>query len=158
MGKECFKLRSEGTKYYIDVFGDLDEEAIFKDIELPNATEVFINFEGVKRIQSCGIREWIYFIQPHSKVVFHYLKCPKVIVDQMNLLEGFLPKGTIVESFYVPYYSEEFGTEKLVLFKFGIEFDENGLRPPSNVVDEKGNLLEMDVMEEKYFKFLTYNK
>jgi hypothetical protein len=55
----------------------------------------------------------------------------------------------------VPYFSEESGSENHILFHYGKEFDNNGLRPPSEVRDKGGHLMEMDVIESRYFRFLA---
>ena len=77
-----------------------------------------------------------------------------MIVDQINMVSGFLPEGAEVESFMVPYYSDASDTEKMVLFTKGKEFKDGEVFPPEDVKDESGELMEMDVIEAKYFKFI----
>jgi hypothetical protein len=81
--------------------------------------------------------------------------CPKIVVDQINMVLGFLPAGTKVESFFVPYYSEASGNEKMILFVNGREFKDGKVSPPEGVNDEGGAPMEMDVIEAKYFKFVA---
>lgn len=154
MLNESLRIKNVGSKYYLELFGDLDEDAKFANLDIPDATEIIVNFEKVTRIQSCGIREWIQLINPYKNLSFVYTNCPKIIIDQINMLDGFLPKNGMVQSFYVPYYNEESGSEKQVLFTYGTEYDKQGIYPPKEVRDENGNLMEMDVVEAKYFKFL----
>jgi hypothetical protein len=71
------------------------------------------------------------------------------------MVAGFLPQGTTVTSFYVPYYADTSGNEKMVLFENGREFGAGGLKPPAEVKDDSGEVMEMDVIEAKYFKFLN---
>jgi hypothetical protein len=158
MSKQNLKIKNVGTKYYLELIGDLDEDAKFEDLYMPDATEITVNFDKVTHIQSCGIREWIQLINPYIKLPFVYVNCPKIIIDQINMLDGFLPKNGKVESFYVPYYNEESGHEKQILFTYGTQFDKNGIYPPKEVRDGDGNLMEMDVVEAKYFKFLIGQK
>ncbi len=68
---------------------------------------------------------------------------------------GFLPQGTRVESFFVPYYNEASGNEKMVLFINGREFKDGKVTPPATVNDDSGDPMEMDVIESKYFKFVA---
>jgi hypothetical protein len=77
-----------------------------------------------------------------------------VIVDQMNMVDGFLPSVATVESFYVPYYNEESGSEKNVLFRYGVEYKDGQVQYPTAVKDESGKPMEMDIIENKYFKFI----
>ncbi|MCB0421514.1 MAG: hypothetical protein KDD61_10995 [Bdellovibrionales bacterium] len=135
--------------------GQIDEDASFDTANISAAKRVKINLENVSAINSCGIREWIKWIKTASgaeEIV--YQNCPKVIVDQINMVAGFLPENGRVESFYVPYYSEETDEEKMVLFKSGVEFSEGEVNPPGDVKDSSGEEMEMDIIEAKYFKFL----
>jgi hypothetical protein len=154
MLNQILRVKNVGSRYYLELSGDLDEDTQFAKLEMPDATEVIVNFEKVTRIQSCGIREWIQLINPFIRLCFAYINCPKIIIDQINMIDGFLPKNGTVQSFYVPYFNEESGSEKQILFTYGTEFDKNGVYPPNEVRDESGNLMEMDVVEAKYFKFI----
>ncbi len=137
--------------------GHIDEDATFVDLDLAGMQTVLIDLGQVDAINSCGIREWIKWIRSAPESVrFTYRKCPKVIVDQINMVSGFLPPNAAVESFYVPYYSDASGTEKMVLFQKGVHFDAGKLHPPEEVKDDgSGEAMEMDVIETKYFKFLN---
>jgi len=132
----------------------IDEDADFSALSINGAQEVYIDMDGIKSINSCGIREWIKWISEGASARVTYAKCPKVIVDQMNMVDGFLPTYAKVESFYVPYYNEDSGSEKNVLFRYGVEFREGQVQPPSEVKDEGGQSMEMDIIESKYFKFI----
>lgn len=156
MSQFGFDKKTEGAATVIALRGNIDEDANFGNISLDGSKEVVLDLEQVAAINSCGIREWIKWIKtaaPESK--FIYRKCPKVIVDQINMVSGFLPENGQVESFFVPYYSDASDTEKMVLFTSGKEFKGAEIFPPEEVKDDaKGNLMEMDVIEAKYFKFL----
>ena len=61
-----------------------------------------------------------------------------------------------VESFYVPYFSEDSGNEKMVLLEEGKDFNGGEVTAPDEFTDEEtGDEMEMDVIESKYFKFLN---
>ena len=70
------------------------------------------------------------------------------------MVQGFLPAQGRVNSFFVPFYSEESGGEKNVLFRSGQEFSDSGEIKVPSVKDDEGHEMEMDVVEAKYFKFL----
>lgn len=147
---------ANGEEVTVKLQGHIDEDAQFASLGLDGAKKVVLDLDSVTAINSCGIREWIKWIRtaPSGAVVV-YKKCPKVIVDQINMVSGFLPDNGKVESFYVPYYSDETGNEKMVLFSEGAEFKQGDLFPPDAVKDdETGEEMEMDVIEAKYFKFL----
>lgn len=146
----------EGGKVVVALTGHIDEDAQFNGLELEGANQVELDLDNVTAINSCGIREWIKWIRtaPEGTSIV-YKNCPKVIVDQINMVAGFLPDNGSVESFYVPYYSDSTGNEKMILFRSGNEFKDGDVFPPEDVKDEEsGEEMEMDVIEAKYFKFL----
>lgn len=147
--------RTEGSELIFDIKGNVDEDASFTPPDIGSNTLVTLDLEKVSAINSVGIREWIKWIKAFPPSVrLTVRRCPKIIVDQINMVAGFLPQGTVIQSFYVPYYSDASGSEKMVLFENGKEFRDGELFPPSDVKDESGETMEMDVIEAKYFKFL----
>lgn len=147
--------KQNGEKLVVSLKGSIDEDAILTNITFDGAKEVVLDLDKVSAINSCGIREWIKWLKVSgagAKVV--YRNCPKIIVDQINMVSGFLPENGMVESFYVPYFNEGAGTEKMVLFKNGVEFKDGSVQPPAQVKDDAGQEMEMDVIEAKYFKFI----
>lgn len=154
MGKFDVKLKKEGERIAVNLAGSIDEDADFAQANLSGAGQIEIEMAGLKSINSCGIREWIKWLSAVPTANITFSGCPKVIVDQINMVEGFLPANAKVLSFFVPYYNDDAGSEKNVLFKLGAEFTESTVNPPSEVKDEEGNVMEMDVIESKYFKFI----
>jgi hypothetical protein len=156
MGQFKANRTVEGATHKLNFNGHIDEDAQFGSLELAGAAQVVLDLNEVSAINSCGIREWIKWIRTApsgAKVI--YKNCPKVIVDQINMVAGFLPENGKVESFYVPYYSDSTGNEKMILFREGSEFRNGEVYPPEEVKDEEtGEAMEMDVIEAKYFRFL----
>ncbi|PIS11642.1 MAG: hypothetical protein COT73_02885 [Bdellovibrio sp. CG10_big_fil_rev_8_21_14_0_10_47_8] len=154
MGKYEFKVDKSASDFKVSISGTIDEDVDFSPYQLAGATSVEVHLGAVKSINSCGIREWIKWIGTAGSAKVEYFECPKIIVDQINMVQGFLPAQGRVKSFYVPYYSDDSGAEKNVLFTEGKEFTEQGLQTPPVVKDDEGKEMEMDVVEAKYFKFL----
>lgn len=154
MSKLDVKLDKASDKLSVQMAGTIDEDVDFSQFNLAGNQEIEVELAGVKSINSCGIREWIKWMGTAgpAKIVFN--NCPKVIVDQINMVDGFLPSSAKVNSFFVPYYNDESGSEKNVLFRYGSEFSDGSINPPGEVKDEEGNAMEMDVIESKYFKFI----
>jgi hypothetical protein len=134
--------------------GPLDEDMSFNKVQLNDAKEIVLNFEHVNGIKSFGIRELIRWLGSYKSAKIIYSRCPKIVVDQINIVDGFLPRNAFVESFFVPYYSEATGEETQVLFRYGHEFDGANVTPPGDIVDSQGNKMEMDAIWDKYFRFL----
>lgn len=154
MSKFEMVINKQGDKAVVKVGGVIDEDADFSPHTTSGATQLEIDFDTVKSINSCGIREWIKWVGSSGAGQVQYKNCPKIIVDQINMVQGFLPAGGQVVSFYVPYFNEDSGEEKSVLLKSGEHFTDSGVTSLPSVKDSKGAEMEMDVVEAKYFKFL----
>jgi hypothetical protein len=154
MGKFDIRIEKASSAWKVTLAGVIDEDADFNPHSLAGAPAVDFQLANVKSINSCGIREWIKWVGSAGAVPVQYLECPKIIVDQINMVQGFLPATGKVLSFYVPFYNDDSGEEKSVLFTLGKEYaDKGGIQPPE-VKDSQGQPMEMDVVEAKYFKFL----
>jgi hypothetical protein len=154
MGFEITK-KQEGQVVVFELKGNVDEDANFTPPDLAGAGAIVLDLQGVTAINSVGIREWVKWIKViPASIALKVRKCPKIIVDQINMVSGFLPAHTKVESFFVPYFSDSSGSEKMVLFEDGKELKNGEVHPPSEVKDDSGEVMEMDVIEAKYFKFL----
>lgn len=149
------KHKKNNDQLYIQLEGNLDEEVNFPTELLSGFKTIVFDFGSVTGINSCGIREWIRWITPYrDSSTMHFRNCPKIIVDQINMVDGFLPTNAFVESFYVPYYSDETDEEKHILFSYGVEYNETGIHYPNSILDSKNQPMEIDVIESKYFRFL----
>jgi hypothetical protein len=157
MSKKVIEITNEGSNYKVCLSGFLDEEVNFSECFCESPQQIEVDFSKLKSINSCGIRGWILWLRQYSNCKIIYINCPKIIIDQINMVDGFLPKNVVINSFYVPYYSEISDSKKDILFTYGKEFSENKVTPPNEIVDELGNPMEMDVLVKKYFKFLMKN-
>lgn len=155
MSKFLVKKEAAGKNLKLGLGGVIDEDADFKDHAVAGFDNVEIDLVQLQSINSCGIREWIKWLSANTSGKIQFHNCPKVIVDQINMVEGFLPKNAEVKSFFVPYFNEEFGSEKNILYRDGSEYQGNQVKHPAEVKDGDGNAMEMDVIESKYFKFIT---
>ena len=155
MGQLFIDVENKESSFFVTLTGQLDEDASFEKVEFGESPKVVIDLNGINSINSCGIREWIKWVKEiPATATISYKNCPKVIIDQINMVVGFLPENASVESFYVPYYCESSGSEKMVLFEKGKEFDGGEIKEPEIKCDETGDEMEMDVIESKYFGFL----
>lgn len=152
MSQLVIREQQVGDKLEVTFEGVFDEDVVFKPLK--PSSQVALQLEKVEAINSCGIREWITWMQSMSdRTVIELHKCPKIIVDQINMVEGFLPKNGKVMSFFVPYFCEDEGEEKSILFKLGEHFTENSVNAPDQLVLD-GKSFELDVIAAKYFKFI----
>lgn len=143
--------------------GTIDEDSRIKEIVVPaSGPQLVLDLGGISHINSVGIRSWINWVKDISqgrKLIFR--RCPRVIVMQMNMVGDFLPPGSTVESFYVPYYCETCDEESEVLFTVGKEIEVAGGTGVRINYDPKGSCktpdceIEIDTNEGRYFRFLS---
>ena len=149
-------VTKKGDSVLLSLTGLVDESAAFPKIEFGEAKIAIIVWSGVTLINSCGIREWVKWLGTFPQGVrIAYAHCPRIIVDQINMVDGFLPKGGTTLSFFVPYYCNDCSAVTNLLFTNGKEFTGSNIAAPETVKCSKcGKVAELDVMESKYFKFL----
>ena len=151
MSVKC-ELKQINKVYYIS--GQLDK-AFHSLAETISATEeIKFNLKNLISINSGGIREWVLLMIKLGLSRIYLYECPKVFIDQVNMVKNFVPPNAKIMSFYVPYYNEKNGTEKSVLFTFNKDYTEDKILPLKKVLDEKGDVMEIDIVESKYFKFI----
>ncbi len=134
-----------------NISGQIDEDAELESMHIEGHTKIVFNLENVTMINSCGIRDWVEFqknIADDTKII--YRNCPQVIIEQLNIIKGFIKEGGVIESFYAPYYDEKSDKEIKILIT------------PDEVIDGKapvkknaeGDELDFDEIELQYFNFL----
>ena len=161
-----FKVQQNinGSELTLVLSGTIDEDVQFPSLNLASVKQITFDLKEVKSINSVGIREWLNWIKPLAEKCQITMKnCPKTLVFQFNMVEGFLPKGSKVSSLYVPFFCEKCDLEENILFQVGqeiqlkdgkvsVQFDLAKIKPCKVTVEECE--LTMDVTESKYFHFL----
>ena len=145
-------LDNVGDYTNIEVRGSINEGFDPNLAKRVECQKVLVDLDQLKLINSSGVREWINFLDLLSEKDIVYRKCPKIFIDQLNMVNGMLRDNISIESFYVPFYSEESDEEKDVLMNPSDIQDINNLPEQK---DSQGNLLEFDDIPQKYFKFLN---
>ncbi|MCO4794148.1 MAG: hypothetical protein KC493_10565 [Bacteriovoracaceae bacterium] len=138
------------NKVEVKVIGQIDEDASFEKI-LSIKQEVYIfDLEEINLINSCGVREWINFLEKlPSTSSITYRNVPQVVVEQINMVQGFVREGAQIESFYAPYYNEQ--TDQVVKILINVNDVKDGKAPQK---DQDGTTLEFDAIEAQYFNFI----
>ena len=151
-GKFKFETQDTGTQMHVTFSGIIDEDVDFSQVPVEKREAYVFNFDGVKGINSCGIREWVKFSEkfdPATKMV--YLNCTQIIIEQINMVAGFFRAGSEVRNFYAPYFCEKCDEERKVLIDAG-KVDNNAA--PEMKCPECKETMEFDALEEQYFRFL----
>jgi anti-anti-sigma regulatory factor len=164
--KSQFKVFSSDGECKIQMEGFINENTDFEEIRLADAKIVILDLELVRSLNSMGLRNWVSWVKTfRAKAQIFFRKCPRPVVDQMNILQGFLPMGAIVESFFVPYCCKSCDHEENFLATRGKDFMEGTIDakegmfvPATRPCPVCGAQMEWDVIPVKYFSFLKYRK
>lgn len=154
MGQLKFNIEQDGEHITIAVEGSINEDLQIEKLAEYKSGSYTIDFDKVKMINSCGIREWIHLVEQfgqNSRI--EYIKVPQIVIQQMNMISGFLSKNAKVISFYAPYFIEDLDQEKQVLLRS--DEIQNFKAPKMSMnVDGTDYELDFDAIEEQYFRFL----
>lgn len=132
--------------------GNLDENFDFKEMTF-DAKSVVFDFNSLVFFNSVGIRDWINYLKSLPVVEVVYRNCPRILVDQFNMIEGFFTEKTKVRSVYAPFYCPESDEEIDIL----IDIQNNDHEKVSSMLHPiSGKYLEFDDIPEQYFSFLRY--
>ena len=116
------KVKGNATEYILD--GPLSERSQLFEQPIPKTLnqEIRINMEQVTSINSIGVKSWILWTSQIPRTVKLTLeRCPYVVINQVNMIHGFIPDHTIIESFFAPFVCEscDYETVQLVSLEIG---------------------------------------
>lgn len=85
--------------------GELTEMADFAPLLAELTGDLVLDLAAVRRINSCGLREWLSFIKALRDAGRRFVleRCSVQVVAQLNMISSFLG-GANVRSVYAPYY------------------------------------------------------
>ena len=149
-------LNIEGTEdtLFVTVMGSINEDLQIEKLTHLTSPKIIFDLEQVKMINSCGIREWIRFIEfLGSTVNLEYINVPQIVIQQMNMISGLLTKNAKVTSIFAPYFIEDLDEEKQILLNSADIVDFKAPVINTNIDGTDYNL-DFDAIEEQYFKFL----
>ena len=133
--------------------GEINEDLIVDELVGFKADIIKVDFQNVKMINSCGVREWIKLVEAlanqGSKVEYH--NCPQIVIQQVNMVTGFIPDGGQVVTFYAPYFCDECEHEEKVLLT---STELEGRQAPELKCGNCGAMSEIDAMEDVYLNFI----
>jgi hypothetical protein len=141
------------NKLIVHLAGTIDEDADFKPLDNLTQPVITFDFNDITLLNSCGIREWIGFIQKlPASTLLHYQRCPQIIIEQINMVHGFFKSGSQIESFYAPYFCPNCDKESKILLT--TDKIKNSKAPAATCPHCSAPGLEFDALEEQYFHFL----
>jgi len=140
----------------VEFFGEIDENADFAELRRRLRGTVVFHLAEVRRINSCGVREWVNFVRDLPGVSnLTFTHCSPAIVTQLNMIYNFRGSAT-VRSFYAPYVCESCGAEDEKLLDVQSQFPGGNLsNVPEFQCEKCGMSMEFDDLPERYLSFLT---
>lgn len=140
----------------IDLIGTVDESASYADISFMGVSKLVINTRDLTSINSWGVREWVRWVRTFPLGMETTLvECASILVDNINMIAGFLPRGAAVESFFVPYYCNSCNHSGEYLFESDIDVKNGNIVESRSATCENCNRpAEWDIIASSYFRFL----
>jgi anti-anti-sigma regulatory factor len=81
------KIKREGG--IVKISGIIDENADFSSL-LAEAAPLTIDFSGVERINSVGVRAWMRFMTQWGDKDMSYVNCSVIITEQLSMIPALL--------------------------------------------------------------------
>ena len=140
----------------VEFFGEIDENADFAELRRRLHGQVVFHLGEVRRINSCGVREWVNFVRDLPEVKeLTFTHCSPAIVTQLNMIYNFRGAAK-VRSFLAPYVCEKCNHEEEKLLDVQTHFPTKDLRKVPEFACEKcGAAMEFDDLPERYLSFLN---
>ncbi|WP_413560380.1 hypothetical protein [Bdellovibrio sp. HCB209] len=155
-------VKVQGSSYEMFLEGPISEKTALYDYNIKNATELILNLEKVTFINSIGVKNWInWTLKIPSQATITLIKCPFVIVNQVNIVHGFLPNRARVQSFFAPFICESCSTEKIELLEQNKHYTYADFANPATVTlpeltcPKCSEIMAPDFMEKKVFSMLN---
>jgi len=138
----------------VEFVGEIDENADFIELRRKLRGAVAFQLAEVRRINSCGVREWVNFVRDLPHVTdLSFSHCSPAIVTQLNMIYNFRGSARI-RSFYAPYVCEACGAEEEKLVD--VPGPAGGRQElPSFACSQCGATMEFDDLPERYLSFLA---
>lgn len=139
----------------VNFCGEIDENADFSELRRRLKGSVVFRLEEVRRINSCGVREWVNFVRDLPSITdLTFTHCSPAIVTQLNMIYNFRGDAK-VRSFYAPYVCEHCSTEEEKLLDVETQFPGGRVEDvPVFECERCHQGMEFDDLPERYLSFL----
>ena len=137
----------------VTMSGVVDENADLTPLIQLGTKPIRVHLRGVRRINSFGVRAWMDAIRRVPITTkLSFVHCPPPVVDQCNMVQGFLGHGKL-ESFYAPMTCAECDEQIDQLFETAV-CRANGGKLPATPCPRCGRPMKVDDLEEQYLLFV----
>jgi hypothetical protein len=158
IGGEPFSWSVEGHEngwQRVELRGEIDENADFSELQRTLNGNVELRLDGVTRINSCGVREWVNFVRGLDRLrALHFSRCSPPVVLQLNTIYNFRGPAR-VSSFFAPYVCEACHADENKLLDVEEHFpDRAHPHVPAFRCKRCGGVMVFDELPERYLSFL----
>ncbi len=135
--------------------GEINENADFTELRQRLSGDVDLLLEGVTRINSCGVREWVNFVRDLKVDSLRFQRCSPTVVVQLNTIYNFRGRARVT-SFLAPYVCEQCHADEYKLLETA-HFADSRQHPkvPDFVCERCGGQMMFDELPERYLCFLA---
>lgn len=164
----------DGERLRVALRGEIDENADFSELRATLRGDVELSLEGITRINSCGVREWVNFVRGLEAVrALSFARCSPPVVLQLNTIYNFRGRARIA-SFLAPYVCEACHGDEYKLLDVAEHFGEQiahagragDPRRAAGATDWRahvpafrcrrcGGIMVFDELPERYLSFLS---
>ena len=139
---------------HVEMQGALDEEATLPSFTQP-PRQLTLDLGGVNLINSMGCRRWMTWIGEIARTTprIRLERCSHAVLQQINVLGGFLPARAEVASLFVPYECPRCGHGARVLHRCDEGFRVESV-PEHLTCAACGGEMVLEIVRPTYFKFL----
>jgi hypothetical protein len=157
-----WRIKERPGHTLVEFFGEIDENADFAELRRrltgTGGTLVF-QLGDVRRINSCGVREWVNFVRElgtpaAGELVFTH--CSPAIVTQLNMIYNFRGQA-MVRSFMAPYVCPRCDHEEEKLLDVSVHFASGSRKTrvaPEFTCPKCSSKMDFDDLPERYLSFL----
>jgi hypothetical protein len=147
--------RVEGDWLRVALRGEIDENADFSELHATLRGNVELSLEGITRINSCGVREWVNFVRDLKVRSLTFARCAPTVVAQLNAIYNFRGAARI-ESFLAPYVCETCHVDEYKLLEVAEHFPDaaHGWYVPAFRCARCSGVMTFDELPERYLAFL----
>lgn len=154
-GALSWRIKERAGFTTVEFVGEIDENADFAELKRRLRGNVVFHLGEVRRINSCGVREWVNFVRDLptvSELVF--TNCSPAIVTQLNMIFNFRGSAKI-RSFFAPYVCERCNSEEEKLLEVQSHFPDRNIGSVPEFKCARCNTdMEFDDIPERYLAFL----
>jgi hypothetical protein len=110
------------SENYVLLEGEMDGDALFHHIFLRPLPALWVDFGGIRRVNSQGVRSWVKALA-QSEAVLHFVNLPVCVMEQFALVSEFRGKSSDVSSFWVQYTCHSCRRDENVLLVVGRDIE-----------------------------------